>query len=424
MNASSTLEWQNLLNEPNGLRVLKTVREHKSLSRTDISRLCGLSKASVSEIVSKHIARGFLDEIGKKDSTRNGGKRQTLLEFNPRAGLIVGVAIDVTQSTVVVADLNATILERAIVEHASGTPSGDVFRLIFPVVNTLITRYEKNGTKLIGIGVGLPGLIDTISGIVNVADTLQGWKGVDVRSAFEKEFDVPVYVENDVKAMTLAESMFGSGKKADDLVFLWIGYGIGAGIFLDGKLHRGVSYSAGEVGYNEVGYAVSNLDEFPIIYCNQRDFGEMLSDTMLVSAVSKQLKAGRSSILEDSPGLSVFDILRAAEEGDALSNEALSEFATLISIVAINLINTLNPEMLILGGQTMRPHSIVVDLVKKQLRRDLLTAPVEVVQVKAGVLGSDAVVLGAVGLVLYDYFEAPVTPLYVRASRSGMFTDT
>jgi len=418
MDNSLLRDWYGLKSEKTGLRVLKTVRGHRYLSRTDIARMCSLSKASVSEIVNKQISRGLLNEIGKKDSTRNGGKRQTLLEFNPLAGLVVGIEIDVTQSTVIIADLNANILEHAIVEYASGASSDEVFRLIFPVIHTLIGRYENNKTQLVGIGVGLPGLIDTTTGVINVADTLKGWKGLDIRSAFKEEFHVTVYVENDVKAMTLAESMFGSGKAANDLVYLWVGYGIGAGIFLDGKLHRGVSFSAGEVGYNEVGYAVSNPDEFMIMYTRQGDFGDVLSDQNLVDAVKNQIQNGRSSVLADSPEFSVSDILRAADQGDELCISALAEFAMLLSIVAINLINTLNPEMLILGGRTMRPNSMVVELVKKQLRRDLLSAPVDIVKVKAGVLESDAVVLGAVGLVLYEFFEVPETVSYVRARKA------
>ena len=416
-------DWHSLKNEKTGLRVLKTVRSHRCLSRTDIARMCSLSKASVSEIVNKQISRGLLNEIGKKDSTRNGGKRQTLLEFNPMAGLVFGIEIDVTHSTIVVADLNANILEHAIVEYASGASSDEVLGLIFPVIHTLIGRYENNITQLIGIGVGLPGLIDTVTGVINVADTLKGWKELNIRSAFEEEFRVTVYVENDVKAMTLAESMFGSGKAVNDLVYIWVGYGIGAGIFLDGKLHRGASFSAGEVGYNEIGYIVSNPDEFPILYDNQRDFGDVLSDQNLVNSVKQQIRSGRSTMLADSPEFSVSDILRAADRGDELSISALAEFATLLSIVAINLINTLNPEMLILGGQTMRPNSIVVDLVKKKLRRDLLSAPVDIVKVKAGVLENDAVVLGAVGLVLYEFFESPEIVLYDRTRKAPMVFD-
>jgi len=416
-------DWHSLKNEKTGLRVLKTVRSHRCLSRTDIARMCSLSKASVSEIVNKQISRGLLNEIGKKDSTRNGGKRQTLLEFNPMAGLVFGIEIDVTHSTIVVADLNANILEHAIVEYASGASSDEVLGLIFPVIHTLIGRYENIKTQLIGIGVGLPGLIDTVTGVINVADTLKGWKELNIRSAFEEEFRVTVYVENDVKAMTLAESMFGSGKTVNDLVYIWVGYGIGAGIFLDGKLHRGASFSAGEVGYNEIGYIVSNPDEFPILYDNQRDFGDVLSDQNLVNSVKQQIRSGRSTMLADSPEFSVSDILRAADRGDELSISALTEFATLLSIVAINLINTLNPEMLILGGQTMRPNSIVVDLVKKKLRRDLLSAPVDIVKVKAGVLENDAVVLGSVGLVLYEFFESPEIVLYDRTRKAPMVFD-
>lgn len=415
----SLSEWQKLKSDPNGLRVLKTIRECKLLSRTDVSELCGLSKAAVSDIVNKHIERGLVREIGKKSSTPNGGKPQTILEFNPKAGLVAGVEIDVTRSTVILTDLNANILERAIVEFRAGSTANYVFTLIFSVLDSLLKSYERQGIQLMGIGVGLPGLIDTRTGIVTVADTLKGWERIDVRTAFEKQFHVPVHVENDVKARTLAESMFGSGKGVNDLIFLWVGYGIGAGIFLNGKLHRGVSFSAGEVGYNELGFLISDPNEFPILYQQQRYVGELISDSVLVGAVKEHLGRGTGVPLLRDREITVKSIADAAAEGDELCGAALREFATVLSVVAINLINTLNPEMLILGGKVIQTNNFVLDLVRQQLHRDFLTAPVEVVDVKAGVFGDDAVVVGAAGLVLYDFFEEPSVSSYIQQTRVG-----
>jgi predicted NBD/HSP70 family sugar kinase len=404
--------------EPNALRVLNAVREYDALSRTDIARVCGISKASVTEIVSRQIHRGLLHEIGKKDSTRNGGKRQTLLRFNPRAGFIAGVEINLTRATIVITDLNATILDRAVVEyHKTSTPD-QVFTLIFPVLRTLANRHVNEYSTLVGIGVGLPGLIDSVKGMVMFTYTFRGWQNVDVKSAFELEFSVPVHVENDVNAMTLAESTLGSGKDASDIVFIYVGHGVGAGIYIDGKLHRGVSYSAGEVGYNDVGCVIANHNEFPILYGNQKIIGELLSDQKIVDAVRRQLSQGRTSVLENSSALRVDDILNAANNHDSVSFAVLEEFATIISLVSINLINTLNPELLILSGKVMRPHSLVVELVKKQLRRDQLPAPVDVVKVRPGILGDDAVVLGAVGLVLHSLFESP-SPKYKALVNNG-----
>ncbi len=391
------------LPEATGLRILSLVRKNAGLSRTEIAYRLGLSKASVTQPVNKLLKSGFLIELGKKSSTKNGGKRPTVLGFNPISGIIVGISIEMTSATVIVTDLDAAVADRACVEYGLDSHPDEVLNLILPLIQSLLSKHLKPHTLFLGIGIGMPGLINSHTGTVNYTHTHRGWEGINLRHIFENEFGVPVFVENNVKTMAIGEMLFGSGKGGRDQIFLWVGFGVGAGILLNGKLHRGISFSAGEIGYNKLSHLIANPESLPLLYRNQQNLGEILGDHTLVSSVKQQLALGTQSLLNPDEKITVDAIVDAA--GDHMCHAALEEFGILISIAAVSLINTLNPELFIIGGKSVRSPSPVLQIVKENIRKNTLSTPAELVEVKPAMLGDDGVVLGAVGLVLSEMLD-------------------
>jgi len=391
--------------EPNEYRVLRVVRDSKVISRTEIAQLCRLSKPTVSNIVNRFLKHGFLERAGESESTDRGGRRRELLQFNPRAGFVVGVDVGMTECLVAITDLNAEVLERCSFTYEAGSTPEIVLAGIFRCVDAFLGSPVYPSDKCVGIGIGLPGLIDRATGIIKVADTLAGWQGVNLRQAFEDRFALPTYIENDVKARALAEFLFGVGKGIQSQVFLWIGDGIGAGIIIDGKLLHGITESAGEVGYNELGHAMTNADAYPLLYAGQRDFGEILSNSVIMSSYRGQANG--------QPIGSIGDIFRAADRGEVLAQRLLEEVASVTGIVCVNLINTLNPELIVIGGQIAEVGVRVLERVQQKVRADILSVPAEAVRIAPAALQENGVILGAAGLVLYDLFK-PVpsrTPL-------------
>jgi glucokinase len=203
-------------------------------------------------------------------------------------------------------------------------------------------------------------------------------------------------VDNDVKARTIAEFLFGAGRGRRDQILLYIGAGIGVGIILDGKLHRGITESAGEVGYNALDVGRDGKKRFPCLYTGQRDFGEILSNDVILERY--RVKARKND--------ATMELLFAdARDGSQTANRLLDEVATLISSVCINLVNMLNPEVIILGGKITEAGTPVLDRVRRSIRSDYLRAPAEAVTIVPSHLKKDGVALGAVGLVLYDLFK-------------------
>lgn len=388
----------NFFDEPTEYRVLRLVRDANLISRTEISQRCNLSKPTVSEIVNRFLKGGFLEEVGDSSSTKRGGRKRVLLRFNPSAGFVIGVDIRMTDTLIAATDLNANIITRRSFTYPTKSKPDAVLGEVFDSINSIFSTDSSYRSKSVGIGIGLPGLIERSSGIIKVADTLAGWKGTRIREQFEKQFGLPVYVENDVKARALGEFLFGKGKYIYDQVFLWVGDGIGAGIIIDGKLHHGVTESAGEIGYNEICYQVTR-DQFPILYTgsDQRDFGDVLSNSVMTRRYKELVVNARHVTVES--------IFRAAAVGDQAAQQLLEEVASLTSIVCINIINTLNPELIVIGGKIAEAGSTVLDRVQQKVRQDILSVPAEAVRILPAALKEDGVILGAVGLVLYDLFK-------------------
>lgn len=387
------------IGEPNAVRVLRYVRERGVTSQVEIARNCGLSKAGVSEVVQKLISSGFIREIGMSSSTKNGGRRRVLIKFNASSGLVIGIDIKISSARVALSDLNATIISKTEVTFRKGARPSEALPKLILAVEDLLKKKPAESGALIGIGIGVPGVIDYETGTLLIADTLRGWDGISLRDVFESHFKVPAYVENDVKSMTIAEYLLGIAKGVRDFVLIWMGNGVGAGIMVDGRLLRGASSSAGEIGYNELGFLVSNEKEYPLLYSGQKDFGDILSEDSIIDAYQ------RASGSPDTAAITFDRILEKASTGDVVASKIFNEMSRLIGTIGIILANTINPEMIVLGGAVVDSNLQLLDEVSGFLKKDILPAPVQNVRVVPAHHKADEVLLGAVGLILYELFE-------------------
>ncbi len=388
-----------LIREPNEVRILRLVRDSGEISRVEIAKACNLNKAYVSELVAKLIQSGFLEETGRVVTNGKVGRKRMLLRFLPLAGLVAGVDIGMTHATVLLIDLNAAVLQKKTCQDSLNTPLADVRATVVETISELLNAAHYPQSRLVGIGVGVQGLIDYKKNTLMVSHNKKSWEGGSLSAALELKFEVPVYIENDVKAMTLGEYLLGSAKGVANLVYLFIGDGLGAGIMINGHLHRGFTSSAGEIGYTELEPASYFKEHFPLLYNGQQIFGQILTDASIVESYRRN---GTDAGTEE---LSVPMIAERGMRGDHIAQQIFEECTSLLSILCISLINTLNPELIIIGGKISQYYPKVIDLVREKVHKDLLPVPAEAVQVKSATKGESAVALGAASLVLYEMFE-------------------
>ena len=391
----------------NELNVLRFIKHHGPISRAEISKKQHISKAGISEIVARLIEQEYISESGVGNSTQRGGRRPIMLTFNQKAGYVIAIEIKRSFAKISLLDMNATIHCTKAIDYSIGSSMVYVLKKIFPVIDEFLKTDWVIDSRPIGIGIGIPGLIDYESGCIKLSDSLKSWEKYPIREKFETAFNIPTVLENDVKTLALGECLFGKGEDHQSLVNLWIGDGIGAGIILNGSLIRGVTASAGEVGYDELGFYVRDHAEFPLLYNGQKRFGDILSNRWLASAACSAIKNGSSTILDENH-LSAEEIVLAAEKGDSLAVALLKEYGTLLGILCISLINTLNIELLVICGKILSKSDLLLRFVREKVNKDLLSVPAHAVHIVSSDLKEDGVVLGAAGLVLEDLFHQDV----------------
>lgn len=392
-----------LIREYNELNILRFIKNEGPISRADLAKRYKISKAAVSEIINDLLRSGYVREIGTGSSTALGGRKPILLEFNPKAGYVIGIEIKRDHALIALGDLNANLRKTELVSYDAGASLKSILESIYVVIDDFGEIRWVKKAKPVGIGVAIPGLIDYSEGKIRESDSLKGWQGFPLRESFEMRYGIDTLIENDVKTITLGECRFGNGKNIDNMVYLWMGDGLGAGIIINGELYRGVSASAGEVGYFEPGNFIQDKDDFSLLYDHQKYFGELLSEHIIVDAALRGIHEGYDTGME-APGLDVEKVLHFAENDDPLAVEILRQYGQLAGMVCTNLVNTLNPELILIGGEYLSQSKVLLRIIREKVRHAILRTPSKAVQIKSAALRGNVGILGAFALILEDLF--------------------
>jgi predicted NBD/HSP70 family sugar kinase len=364
--------------------VINALREHGMVSRAEIARRTGLSRSTVSSLVSELQSDGLVIEREEAGAAHGeqGGRPPILLSFDASAGAAVGIDFGHSHVRVAVSDLSSNILaERAApmdIDHASAE-SMDV---AVELVDEALDEAGVDRSRVIGAGVGLPGPIDQADGVTGSSAILPGWVGVDAGAEMRRRLGVPVSVDNDANLGALAELTHGAGRGATDLVYLKVSSGIGAGLILGGQLYRGAGGMAGELGHVLVD------PEGAVCRCGNRGCLETAAST---GALLELLRRSHGE-------LTVAEMLRLAHDGDLGCRRVIADAGRVVGSAAAFVFNMLNPQRLIVGGDLAEAGDLLLDGVRSSLRLAALPAAAEHAVVSAGVLGERAQVLGALAL--------------------------
>ncbi len=392
-----------LVREYNELNILRFIKNEGPISRAQLAKKYKISKAAVSEIINDLLQQGYIREMGVGNSTALGGRRPIMIEFNPKSGYAIGIEIKRDHAIIALGDLNANIHQSEQIEFSQGSPLQNVLEKIFLIIDSYqAVRWVKQA-KPVGIGVAIPGLINYRTGVIQESDTLKEWQNFPLRDVLENRYNVETIIENDVKTQALGECRFGNGKDRDHVIYLWIGDGLGAGIIINRELYRGISASAGEIGYYEPGWFISDRDEFGLLYTNQKNFGDLLAEAVLLDGARKGLERGLETSMPIH-NLSVNQIIHFADKNDPLAVELLREYGTLVGVVCMNLINVLNPELILIGGHELAHSKTLLKFIRKQVKSSALRTPGHAVQIKSATGWATAGIMGAIGLILEDLF--------------------
>jgi len=304
-------------------------------TRAELIAATGLSAPTVGSLATDLIRLDLLHDLGTGPS--RGGRRPSLMEFNARYGFAAGVDIGPTRTRLAIADLRHERLAHRIVSTPTSLKPRQVLEHIASEVHTLMLETGVPRDRLLAVGAGAPGVVDEDTGVVVVAPNLAGWHDIPMREILENAFDSPVLVENDVNLAILGEHWRGAARGHDTCAFIFVGTGIGAAVLIDGQLHRGHHFMAGEIGFMCMGPQFVDAD-----------FGE--HGCLETVAGLHALAAKVPKAAEEDPATWISNVADAAERGDMEARAAVLETARFIGIAAANVAAVVDPSIIVLGG--------------------------------------------------------------------------
>jgi glucokinase len=379
-----------LLRQTNAQLLLRLLRESGPCSKADLVRASGLSAPTVTNVVAHLASAGLVEPIGEGDST--GGRPPDIIRFRAERGCVIGLEIGQDFLRFLLADLDGHELGRAKAElswNLSKPPA--VCAQIAREVRGLLRKHKKTEDELLGLVAGVPAIVNVNHGIVFSLSALKEWSDVPLRSLLSRELKCQIIVENDTNLAAKGEHHRGAAQGEANFVFITIGKGVGAGIFLDGNVYRGFQWSAGEIGYLRVPH-VSR--DFPTLHGYGR-LEKILGAPGILRSWRASHKHGRRSPKANS----ATKVLDLAAAGNSQAKKILLQRATILSDIILDLALILNPSLILLGGE-VGSHPRLMHEVKLLLKGDEFA----VVRVALGSLGSSAVLWGGV----YTAMEAAV----------------
>ncbi len=260
----------------------------------------------------------------------------------------IGIDIGGTKISIVIGDHKGRILAERTLPTLTGPRTRESVQNLCSELKEMTAEFGPRAKKIVGMGVGIPGPVDSKRGIVPHSPNLKGWKGIRLKKILESRFRVPVIMINDANAAAIGEKIFGLGRDVRDFIYMTVSTGIGGGIVVNNTLLEGKGFVAGEVGHMTI------VPRGDLCRCGKQGCLEAFaSGTSIAAYAKKELRKSKSSVLsrllEDRP-LSAKLVGRAAREGDRFAIEVYKRAGFYLGVGIANLLNILNPEKVILGG--------------------------------------------------------------------------
>jgi transcriptional regulator of PTS gene len=384
----------------NRFDVLHTIRLHDNqISRSELSDLTGLSQATISSIVGHLIEEGALTEdTASAMEARGRGRPLVMLRLNPNYTRVVGVKVATHQIVFSVTDFvgNVCASDNIPVEPLNLTPP----ELVTFIVRGVRACLKKAGTSLpdvSGIGVGLPGFVDSRSGIAFWSPVFKS-ANVNFGKLLQSKFDVPVFIENDANLVTLAEHWFGMAQGLESAVVITIEHGTGSGLILNGKLYRGADGLAAEFGHTKLVF------EGPICQCGEH--GCMETHTAAFAILHEASKIGfrvpKRNLDYHERTLLLQKIIAKAETGDKNYQRIFDQMGRYLGLGIANVVNLLNPQRVIICQGAVRCAHLFEDELREMVEKKVLAPLKKNLEIVIHHWGDEVWARGAASLVLLE----------------------
>ena len=369
------------------------MRERGRISQAEIARATGLSRTTVSNVVTELKISGVVEEVEATIPNGRGGRPAMKLELCDLSQVAVGIDFGHSHVAVAVADLAHNILAERLcqldVNHHATEALDTSARLVADALGA--AGVPRN--RVVGVAIGMPGPVDRVRGTAGSATILPGWVGLPIAAAMEERLGMPVEIDNDANLGALAELIWGAGRGCSNFAYIKASTGIGAGLIVDGRLLRGASGTAGEIGH-------TTLDEAGLLcYCGNRGCLETVASG---PAIVRMLARASDETL------TLPSVIELALSGDPRCRRAIADAGRAIGVAVAGLCNLVNPERVVVGGLLSGAGELLLGPLRGSLRRHAVQAAAEKVQVVPAEFVERAELLGSLALAIRGSIQPAV----------------
>ncbi|MBT2654740.1 ROK family protein [Bacillus sp. ISL-18] len=377
---------QMLVKKINQKLILNEIVSNSPISRAKLSETIGLNKSTVSSQVTTLIEKNLIFEIGQGQSS--GGRKPVMLVFNKNAGYSIGIDIGVDYLNCILTDLKGNIVLEDY-QKLVNQSSEDLKDVLFLKINNLKAKMPESPYGLIGIGLCIPGLVNTEQKVIFTPNLEWNYE-LDLKPLIEQEFNVPVFLENEANAGAYGEKEYGAAKNYENLVYVSVHTGIGVGIIINNELYHGVRGFAGEMGHLTI-----DLNGLKCS-CGNRGCWELYaSEKALMKSLSKNLQGK----------LSNREIISLADQNNPDILTALQKFGFYLGIGLTSILNTFNPQAVIIRNNIVEALPMVLNSIKNSVASRTYQQLENSYELVTSSLGKNAPALGASSIAIGNFLE-------------------
>lgn len=368
--------------------VLDAIRTRGEISRVELAECTGLTAQTMSNIVRALMADGLVTESGRAPST--GGKRRVLLRVVPESCSAIGLHLDPERITGVLLDLAGSVRLRGGRRLPEGASPGEVVGALARTARDLQRRWRATGSRVLGAGLAAPGPLDAVQRQVLSPPNLPGWPDIPLADMVSERVRLPVVLANDATAAAIGERWAGG---SGSFLYVYWGSGVGAGVVIDDRVHRGASNNAGEIGH------VTSSPNGRRCRCGKRGCLEAYCSPRAVVA---DWRAAESAPPTGKRVSEEYErVCRLAASGNAVATRVLRKAATRLGQALAGVVNVLDIHRVVLGGPALRHVEELVRCRVTAALEDGLWAPsARPVTVRQALINEDAAAVGAASLIL------------------------
>ena len=387
---------QSDLRQANLTTIMQRLHQQPSLTRSNLALLTGRNRATITRLVSDLSDSGFVHEIGVESS--GPGRPSIPLEINPDAGYIIGAEIGPDFCAVVLTNFVQHVLWRDKRAFAYGAHADSVLPQLIEVLQEAMSNIPNPKRPLYGISIGVQGLVDTVENTLLFAPNLQ-WREVAIGDLLRVHFDVPIFVDNVASLSALGETYFGAASGLAYVLYISTQYGIGGRLILNNSVLRGASGVAGELGHMTI-----DVNGKPCS-CGKRGCWETVASQKAALDHARELLAsGTPSIIPEMldgeyENLTIRILVDAADQDDTVAKTVFSTIGYYLGVGIANLINALNPQRIVLGGELSIGQHYLLPVIEDVIKDQALQWSREASDILIAKHGSDATLMGAVAQV-------------------------